>query len=216
VLIINSNCNTKKIEVFDKSTSILYDFAIIEKNNKQIVLNNSTTNPLLFDFLNPTLNTKVEFDAIDSWFYINYFLFKSYNGCGATITDKNKINNSAIYNSFIGFDYILIDNVYYEIDKSKSSDNQLFLKKPLPSNTVTNCNFGKGNKESQIGYSICESNKKILKEVLDSKCTDCAKEYEKHYKELIQIQLLKSDCISDEDVKSIVKSITDKYAFINC
>lgn len=212
MIFLETNCENNTIEVFDKNTSILYDFVVIKTDKQQVYLNNSFTNPLVTDFLNPSLNTKVELYNEKGWLNIDAYYFKQYT-LSFTVVDRNELHFTGIYNAFIGYDYILIDQEVYKIDKSKSSENVLFLATPLKKDVV-NYTVGKGIKQSKIGYNICEETSKLVKNILSLTCKDCTTEYQKYHEILIKLQLLKSNCISDDDIKQIVDSFT--YAVKQC
>ena len=206
MIIVKTNCENNKIEVFDKDTSILYDYIVVKADKENIYLNNTYTNPLVNDFLNSNLNTKIELANIKGWVNIDIYYFKAYTS-NFTVVNNNELHFCGIYTSFIGYDYVLIDKEVYHIDKSKSNDCLLFLKTPLKK-PLESKNLGKGIKQSKIGYNICQEISKIVKTIVSLKCEDCSKEYQKYYKDLIKLQLLNSSCITDEDIKSIVDSIT--------
>lgn len=122
----------------------------VDKWKKTLKLD-STTNPTASMFLNPNLFTEWEIKAsefsIDSFqadvIKVKYTFLYAYSGVSFVIGD-NLVNKVGIYNDFLDTNFIYIDELY-EIDKQKSTPDQLFLKKPIKSGTIVFKAYSKDN-----------------------------------------------------------------------
>ena len=209
------NCETQQLDIWDNSTEFDYQKAIIKIDDIQFKKEiNQSTNPRLIDFLNPNLNTKLSVDVKDDGLVkVDYYLFKSVEAVIYEV-GSNIVAAPNIYNSFIGFDYIYLDDVY-EIDKSKSSTQTLFLKQPVK---ATSSLYYKGKKATDYVAYLCNTKKEVTKRVLKlSVCKNCGCEYSDLSKSLIQISLMgKSNNITLDNKKAIVKELLNRYGTGKC
>lgn len=208
------NINTKQLDIIDKSDEFNFQKAVITLNelglSKEI---NQSTNPRLIDFLNPNLNTKVSFDvSYDGLYTVDYYLFQAREAV-LYVLGSNIISAPNIYDSFIGFDYIYLDKVY-EVDKTKSTDNTLYLKEPVTANSTL---VFKGKKATNYVPYLYNTKRELTKRVLNLKCKDCTKEEAVYNKSFLQIKLVKSDIdASYEEKKSLVDELLNRYGTIRC
>lgn len=207
------NCDTKQLDIWDKSTEFDYQKAVL--NIEEIGLRkelSQATNPRLIDFLNPNLNTKISFDVqYDGLYKVDYYLFKSIEAVLYEI-GSNIIAAPNIYDSFLGFDYIYLDNIY-KIDKSNSTPHALFLNRPVEA--AFDIPY-KGKMEYKYIQYLCNTKAKITKEVLSLKCVDCYKEQAKLTKSLVQLEIVKSPSATDEEKKAIVGELLATYGTARC
>lgn len=120
---------TGKLEIFYTGSDSNYQKLIVEPIKGKLLTFDNSTNPTIQDFLSGL--SKIEFDYSKAGIWNIELHFLDLFVRSQITVDKNKIFASAIYNDFLGFDEIQIDNEFYEIDKEFSAENYLFLKRPV-------------------------------------------------------------------------------------
>lgn len=208
------NCETKQLDIWDKSDEFNYQKAVIVIDELGLRTEiNSSTNPRLIDFLNPNLNTKISIDvSYDGLYKIDYYLFQSRE---AVLYDigSNIVSAPNIYDSFLGFDYIYLDTIY-EIDKTMSNTNTLFLKEPVQGNSIL---VYKGKKHQKDVAYLYNTKKELTKRVLNLRCQNCSNEEAVFNKSFLYIDLLKQDVnASYDEKKNIVDELLNRYGTIRC
>lgn len=208
------NIDTKHLDIFDKSNEYNYQKLVITVNELGLSEEvNQSTNPRLIDFLNPNLNTKISFDvSYDGLYTVDYYLFQAREAVLYEI-GSNIVAAPNIYNSFLGFDYIYLDKIY-EIDKTKSTDNTLFLKEPVIDNSTL---VFKGKKVTNYVPYLYNTKRELTKRVLILKYKDCIKDEIVFNKSFLQIELVKSDVDASYDEKKVlVDELLNRYGTGKC
>lgn len=131
MLLIKQNCKANSIEV-----QHLFDYFNLSKivlNLKELntsVTVDATSNPNIVDYVSPTTNTNVSIGiSRDGVFKLEYLMFSQIGSVDVVLND-NIVTREGIYSEFTDVDYIFLDKLY-EIDKSKCTDDTLWLKAPV-------------------------------------------------------------------------------------
>lgn len=141
--------------------------------NGQTVEISETTNPNIFDFVNPNLDTKLSIVSPDGVFEYEYHMLFGYGVADFTKGD-NIIRRLGIYSFFTNADCIWIDGKRYEIDKQLCTPDSLFLKSPLQSDDVNQIIYKSIVIKDSYSYS-CSATNEIKKRILKiNGCKDCS------------------------------------------
>lgn len=130
-----------KVQVIDETVSRfkLVDVSTLENQgavevildfpNGAVTLSNSTT-PESYNFINPYLNVYLDLENWGSGVYEFDYQIRYLGLKNITLSNSNLIHATGIIHEFRDTNWIFIDRLY-EIDKTLSSDDVLFLKSPV-------------------------------------------------------------------------------------
>lgn len=212
ISLLHDDCTIDKTIV----QSIVFDF--IKPFKKRLTLSASTI-PTAQNFIDSALTTlynitsasvdKTEFN--DGIYELNYWILKfPLIGSFNYLINTNLINGVNILNAFNDTNWIYLDD-FYEIDKTKSTQDQLFLKKPVKTLVTA---YNPAYKNQEYFAKICGLNNKIKEEISKiTPCTNCGEGADSICDKLIMLISIQNNisCKNLEGAKTIFKYLNNIY-----
>jgi len=210
--LVSENLNTfTLVEVSPEIENLGVSEVILDFGQYKLKLD-GTTSPASHNFINPYLTVFLEVDkskfngsgVYEFDYYIKYLGHRSFN-----ITERNLFNSIGILDDFYNAEVIGLEGEYYEIDKTKSSDNQLFLKTPV--NKTSYQYYEIVLKDRQFIVLTEEWKKKFSEKITELSTCDTCQNIDELTKIALHLTSLKAAerCNSVDEAKSIANFLKD-------
>lgn len=190
----SGNYSRAKINI----SSLSYSFVI-----------DSYSNPKIQDFLNPNINSKLNIPITkDGVFNLEFLLMNNLGDC-TWEKGKNLIKRDGLYNQVDKF--ISIGNTIYEVDKTKSTTDTLFLKSPIGTDDCTLDTYSVIKYEDYFVFTSYLEDK-MVDSILNYEPCDNCKPVDCRNLQLLLALKIKSGCSNYKTLKSI----WDKLSSLSC
>ena len=175
-----------------------------------VVTLDGTTTPASYNFINPALNVmldlssdKFENGVTEFDYFVCYLGHRQFN-----ITERNLFNAVDILDDFHTAEWIALGNEFYQVDITKSSQNQLFLKTHV---NGTPSYYEVVYKDTLFFTYIERWRKKFAEMITELTTCDTCQDIDKLTKVALHLTALKAAerCDNVDEAKSIAKFIKD-------
>lgn len=217
ISLLHDDCTFDKTKV----QSIMLDFLI--PVNKKVILNELSI-PTAQHFIDNALTTLLNItpnmlglkEFNDGVYKLDYWILIESNYSITYDIDTNIVNGVGILNDFLNTNYIYLD-AFYEIDKTKCTINQLFLKRKIKTVVST---YSPTYKFSEYFAKTYNLNQFIISEIEKiTPCNDCNSQSDNICDKMIMLISIKNniDCKNVEGAEKIFNYLSSLYPnFISC
>lgn len=214
--LLHDDCTFAKTDV----QSVIFEFKHPYKKRVEL---NSTTFPTASNFVDKDLTVLYNLNIStilpsslnavykSEIYQLDYYIIKFSHYSGSISANSNLLNGTDILNDFQDTNYVYLGDSFYEIDKRKSTQNQLFLKKPV-STSFTTYNPAYLSKEF---FGVFEQLKKEIRNKISkvTPCNNCDNKVSELCNDVIMLMSASNAVVCNdlEGAKTIFKHLNSKY-----